>query len=48
MTILRSGTTKKYSDNWGAAFGAKKKSKAKPKAAAKSKKTKTKKSPSKK
>jgi len=48
MTILRSGTTKKYSDNWGAAFGDKKKSKAKPKAAAKSKKTKTKKSPSKK
>jgi hypothetical protein len=48
MTILRSGTTKKYSDNWGAAFGDKKKSKAKPKAAAKSKKSKTKKSPSKK
>ena len=24
MTILRSGTTQKYSDNWGAAFGQKK------------------------
>ena len=23
MTILRSGTTKQYSDNWGAAFGKK-------------------------
>jgi hypothetical protein len=31
MTILRSGTTKNYSDNWSAAFGAKRK---KPKAAA--------------
>ena len=29
MTILRSGTSKKYSENWGAAFGEKKK-KAKP------------------
>lgn len=37
MTILRSGTSKKYSDNWGAAFG-EKKSKAKPKATAKKKK----------
>jgi hypothetical protein len=40
MTILRSGTTKKYSDNWGAAFGEKKKKIAKPKASGKSKKTK--------
>jgi len=24
VTILRSGTTQKYSDNWGAAFGKKK------------------------
>lgn len=48
MTILRSGTTKKYSENWGNAFGNKKKKTAKPKASRKSKKTKTKKSSSKK
>lgn len=48
MTILRSGTTKKYSENWGAAFGEKKKKTSKPKASAKSKKTKAKKSSSKK
>ena len=36
MTILRSGTTQKYSENWGAAFGEKKK-KSKPKATAKRK-----------
>lgn len=49
MTILRSGTSKKYSENWGSAFGgktrktktaatAKKKSKATKKVTKKSKK----------
>lgn len=28
MTVLHSGTTKKYSDNWGAIFGEGKKGKA--------------------
>ncbi len=37
MTILRSGTTKKYSDNWSAAFGEKpKKAKATPSGKSKS------------
>ena len=35
MTILRSGTTQKYSKNWGAAFGEKKR---KPKVSAQAKK----------
>lgn len=36
MTILRSGTTKQYSENWGTAFGGKKKTgKAKPASSAK-------------
>ncbi|MGI9497338.1 MAG: hypothetical protein ACR2NK_14875 [Mariniblastus sp.] len=48
MTILRSGTTKKYSDNWSSAFGEKKKKVTKKKTAAKSKKVKQKKSPTKK
>ena len=43
MTILRSGATTKYSDNWAAAFGKPKKKKA---AEASSKKTKDKKSKS--
>ncbi|MGY8749957.1 MAG: hypothetical protein ACKVHR_18095 [Pirellulales bacterium] len=43
MTILRSGTTKKYSDNWDSAFGEKKKT-TKAKAAPKTKKVKKKKS----
>tara|TARA_B110000495_G_scaffold84012_1_gene72240 strand:+ start:3037 stop:3186 length:150 start_codon:yes stop_codon:yes gene_type:complete len=45
MTILRSGTTKKYSDNWDSAFGGiKKKKTTKAKAAPKTKKVKQKKS----
>jgi hypothetical protein len=44
MTILRSGTTKKYSENWSAAFGGtKKKSTAKPAAKKKAKPAKKKK-----
>jgi len=35
MTILRSGTTKKYSDNWAAAFGKPKKKKTDKKSEAK-------------
>ncbi len=37
MTILRSGSTEKYSNNWGSAFGKKKSTKAKPSAKKKSK-----------
>jgi len=43
MTILRSGTTKKYSDNWAAAFGGTKKKSTKKSGVKASKKTKTKK-----
>ena len=43
MTILRSGSTKQYSENWAKAFGKKK-----TKAASKSKATAKKKSPAKK
>ena len=43
MTILRSGTTKKYSDNWSNAFGEKKKKATKKKPTAKAKKVKQKK-----
>lgn len=51
MTILRSGTTKKYSENWGSAFGGKPKqskpakaiAKKKPKSATKTSKKKAKK-----
>lgn len=42
MTILRSGTTKKYSDNWAAAFGEKKKPVKKSGAKASGKKSKAK------
>ena len=39
MTILRSGTSKKYSDNWSSAFGAKTKKNKKPATAKKKAKT---------
>jgi len=42
MTILRSGTTKKYSDNWAAAFGGTKKKSTKKSGAKASKKSKAK------
>ena len=39
MTILRSGASKKYSENWSAAFGEKKKKSAKKKSASTKRRT---------